>query len=147
MQNSSTRRVLALPFMTLLFSLVFLNGCAALALALVGAGVGVATEQAVSYTIRGTASRTLTAPLPRVRRATLRALRHMGIRFRGREKREYGEFIRATGRNRQIEVTLEPITSKSTLMRAVAKRGFFLRDKATVTEIILQTESIIKGKS
>ena len=60
---------------------------------------------------------------------------------------DYGEFIKATGRNRRIEVKLEPITPKSTRMRAVAKHGFFLRDRATATEIILQTESIIKGKS
>ena len=147
MRNFSTRRVPALPFLALLFSIVFLNGCAAIALALLGAGVGVATEQAVAYTMRGVASRTLTVPLPRVRRATLTALRRMGIRVEGRGKTEYGEFIKATGRNRQIEVTLEPITRKSTLMRTVAKRGFFLRDRATATEIILQTERIIKGKS
>jgi hypothetical protein len=97
--------------------------------------------------MNGVASRTLAVPLPRVRRATLTAFRRMGIRVEGREKTEYGEFIKATGRNRQIEVKLEPITPKSTLMRTVAKRGFFLRDKATATEIILQTESIINGKS
>jgi len=48
MRNVSTRRVPALSFLALLFSIVFLNGCAAIALALLGAGVGVATEQAVS---------------------------------------------------------------------------------------------------
>ena len=147
MRTTNTRRVSALPFLALLFSLVFLNGCAALALALLGAGAGVATEQAVSYTMNGIASRTLTVPLPRVRRAALSALRRMGIKVEDRGKTEYGEFIKATGTNRKIEVTLEPITSRSTLMRTVAKRGFFLRDKATATEIILQTESIIKGKS
>ncbi len=147
MRNVSTRKVPALPFLTLLFSLVFLNGCAAIALALLGAGVGVATEQAVSYTMRGVASRTLTAPLARVRRATLRALRRMGIKVEGRERTEYGELIKATGTNRQIEVRLEPITPKSTRMRTVAKHGFFLRDRATAKEIILQTERIIKGKS
>ena len=147
MRNVSTRRVPALPFLALLFSIVFLNGCAAIALALLGAGVGVATEQAVSYTMRGVASRTLTAPLARVRRATLRALRRMGIKVEGRERTEYGELIKATGTNRQIEVRLEPITPKSTRMRTVAKRGVFLRDRATATEIILQTESIIKGRS
>jgi len=147
MRNVSTRRVPALPFLALLFSLVFLNGCAAIALALLGAGVGVATEQAVYYTMRGVASRTLTAPLPRVRRATLRALRRMGIKVEKRERTAYGELIKATGTNRQIEVKLEPITPKSTRMRTVAKRGFFFRDRATAKEIILQTERIIKGKS
>lgn len=147
MRTTNTHRVSVLPFLVLLFSLVFLNGCAALALALLGAGAGVATEQAVSYTIKGTASRTLTAPLPRVRRATYTAFRRMGIKAKGRKRIEYGEFITATGKNRKIEVTLEPITSKSTRMSAVAKHGWFLRDRATATEIILQTENIIKGKS
>ncbi len=109
--------------------------------------MGVATEQAVSYTMRGVASRTLTAPLARVRRATLRALRRMGIKVEGRERTEYGELIKATGTNRQIEVRLEPITPKSTRMRTAAKRGVFLRDRATAKEIIVQTERIIKGKS
>ncbi len=109
--------------------------------------MGVATEQAVSYTMRGVASRTLTAPLPRVRRAALRALRRMGIKVERRGRTEYGEFIKATGANRKIEVKLEPITPKSTRMRTVAKHGFFLRDRATAIEIILQTERIIKGKS
>ena len=109
--------------------------------------MGVATEQAVSYTMRGVASRTLTAPLPRVRRAALRALRRMGIKVERRGRTEKGEFIKATGTNRQIEVKLEPITPKSTRMRTVAKHGFFLRDRATAIEIIIQTERIIKGKS
>ncbi len=147
MRNVSTRRVPALPFLAILFSIVFLNGCAAIALAVLGAGVGVATGQAVSYTMKGIASRTLMAPLPRVRKAALKALRRMGIKVEGREKTEYGEFIKATGRNRQIEVKLEPITPKSTRIRTVAKHGFFFRDRATATEILLQTESIIKGKS
>jgi len=147
MRNVSTRRVPALPFLALLFSLVFQNGCAAIALALLGAGVGVAAEQAVSYTMKGIASQTLMAPLPIVRKAALKALRRMGIKVEGREKTEYGEIIKATGTNRQIEVKLEPITPKSTRMRTVAKRGFFLRDRATAKEIILQTEKIIKGKS
>jgi len=102
---------------------------------------------AVSYTMKGIASQTLMAPLPIVRKAALKALRRMGIKVEGREKTEYGEIIMATGTNRQIEVKLEPITPKSTRMRTVAKRGFFLRDRATAKEIILQTEKIIKGKS
>ncbi len=147
MQNVSTRRVPALPFLALLFSIVFLNGCAALALALLGAGLGVATEQAITYTLNGVASRTLTAPLPRVRRAALKALRRMGIKVQRRERTEYGEIIKAIGTNRRIEVRLEPITPRSTRMRTVAKRGFFLRDRATAKEIILQTERILKGRS
>ena len=147
MRTSTTRTVSGLPFIALPFSMLFLNGCAAIALALLGAGAGVATEQAVSYTLRGTASRTLTAPLPNVRRATYSAFRRMGIKVEGQQKIEHSEFITATGKNRKIEVTLEPITSKSTRMSTVAKRGFFLRDRATATEIILQTESIIEGKS
>ena len=122
-----------------------LNGCAAIGLTLFGVGAGVATGTAVSYSLDGTAYRTFTAPLPRVRTATLTALNNMGMTVNDKLKTDQGEMIKAAGADREIEVELEAISPKTTRIRTVAKQGFFFKDRATATEIILQTEKILNG--
>jgi hypothetical protein len=124
--------------------LFYLNGCAApLALTLFGVGAGVTTGTAVSYTMDGVAYRTFTASLPQVERATLLALNDMGIEVEGAEKTDEGKAIKAKGVDRQIEIELQAISSKTTRIRTVAKQGVFFKDRATATEIILQTERIL----
>jgi hypothetical protein len=142
MQQNSTR-----AFLLVALSLVHLNGCAApLALTLLGVGAGVTTGTAVSYTMDGIAYRTFTAPLPQVERATLTALNDMGMAIEGTEKTDEGKAIKAKGLERQIEIELQAISSKTTRIRTVAKDGIFFKDRATATEIILQTERIL-GKA
>ena len=142
MQQNSTRAFLLVGLMVL-----NLNGCAApLALTLLGVGAGVTTGTAVSYTMDGIAYRTFTAPLPQVERATLRALNDMGMEIEGTEKTNEGRAIKAKGVDRQIEIELQAISSKTTRIRTVAKDGVFFKDRATATEIILQTERIL-GKA
>jgi Protein of unknown function (DUF3568) len=142
MQQNSTRAFLLVGLI-----LVYLNGCAApLALTLFGVGAGVTTGTAVAYTMDGVAYRTFTAPLQQVERATLTALNDMGIKIEGTEKTEEGKAIRAKGADRQIEIELQAISSKTTRIRTVAKEGVFFKDRATATEIILQTERIL-GKA
>ncbi len=142
MQQNSTR-----AFLLVALSLVYLNGCAApLALTLLGVGAGVTTGTAVSYTMDGIAYRTFTAPLPQVERATLTALNDMGMAIEGTEKTDEGKAIKAKGVDRQIEIELQAISSKTTRIRTVAKDGVFFKDRATATEIILQTERIL-GKA
>jgi hypothetical protein len=130
----------------LLGILPFLNGCAAVALTMLGVGAGVATGTTVGYTLDGYAYRTFTAPLPQVEGATRTALNRMGIKVGATAKTEQGKAIAATGNDREIEVELEVISSNATRMRTVAKQGFFFKDRATATEIILQTERIL-GKA
>lgn len=127
----------------LVSSFSLLSGCAAVGLTLFGVGAGVATGTSVSYTLDGIAYRTFTAPLPQVESATLTALDRMGIKVEGSEKTEQGKAIKATGNDRQIEVELEMISAKSTRIRTVAKQGVFFKDRATATEIILQTERVL----
>ena len=57
------------------------------------------------------------------------------------EKGNYA--IKATGRDRQIEVELQVVGTRTTRIRSVAKDGVFFKDRATATEIILQTERIL----
>ena len=132
----------------LIAALIFcLNGCAApLALTLLGVGAGVTSGTAVSYTMDGIAYRTFTAPLPQVERATLMALNDMGMKVESTDKTDEGKAIKASGTDRQIEIQLEAITPKTTRIRTVAKEGIFFKDRATATEIIMQTERIL-GKA
>ena len=127
----------------LLGILPFLNGCAAVALTLFGTGAGVATGASVSYTLDGYAYRTFTASLPQVERATRTALNRMGIQIGATAKTEQGKAIAATASDREIEVELEAISSNATRIRTVAKQGVFFKDRATATEIILQTEKVL----
>ena len=139
MQQKSMRKFLLCGVIV-----VFLNGCAApIALTLLGVGAGVTTGTAVSYTMDGVAYRTFTAPLPRVEQATLRALNEMGMEVQAPEKTNEGKAIKAKGADRQIEIELEAISSKTTRIRTVAKDGIFFKDRATATEIIMQTERIL----
>ena len=139
MQQNSTG-----AFLLVALILVHLNGCAApLALTLLGVGAGVTTGTAVSYTMDGIAYRTFTAPLPQVERATLTALNDMGMAIEGTQKTDEGKAIKAKGIDRQIEIELQAISSKTTRIRTVAKDGVFFKDRATATEIILQTERIL----
>ena len=147
MLNMFRRRISCPIVLGALLSTLCLNGCAALAIALIGAAAGAATETAVSYSINGIAARTLTSPLPRVRRAALTALRRMGIRVKGRENIEEGEIIKAEASDRLIEIRLERVSNTSTRIRTVARHGFFLTDRATAVEIIQQTERVLNGKT
>ena len=122
---------------------LFLSGCAPVALTLFGVGAGVSTGTAVSYTLDGIAYRTFTAPLPEVEQATLAALNEMGMEIESAEQTDEGKAIKAKGVDRQIEVELQAISSKTTRIRTVAKDGVFFKDRATATEVILQTERIL----
>lgn len=139
------RKIPTLVFLITLFPIPFLSGCAAIALTLVQVGAGIATGQAVSYTLEGTAYRTFTVPLPQLRRATLIALNRMGIKVEAQDETDLGELFKATGDDRQIEVELEALSPMSTRMRTLAKKGFFFKDRATAVEIISQTESVLSG--
>ena len=126
-----------------LFSLLSLSGCAAVGMTLFGVGAGVATGTSVSYTLDGIAYRTFTAPISQVEGATRTALDRMGIKIEGTAKTEQGKAIKAVSNDRQIEIELEMISPKTTRIRTVARQGMFFKDRATATEIIMQTERVL----
>jgi hypothetical protein len=68
----------------------------------------------------------------------------MGMEIGATEKTNEGKTIKAKGLDRQIEIELQAISSKTTRIRTVAKEGIFFKDRATATEIILQTERILE---
>jgi hypothetical protein len=130
-------------FLLLMVSLISLNGCAAVGMTLFGVGAGVATGTSVSYTLDGIAYRTFTASLPQLEGATRTALDRMGIRISETAKTEQGKAIKALTNDREIEIELEMVSAKTTRIRTVAKQGLFFKDRATATEIIMQTEKVL----
>jgi hypothetical protein len=124
-------------------STLLLGGCAGVGLTLFGVGAGVTTGTSVAYTLDGIAYRTFTLPLPQVESATRTALDRMGIKVDSTAKTDQGKAIRATSNDREIEIELEMVSSKTTRIRTVAKQGFFFKDRATAGEIILQTEKAL----
>jgi hypothetical protein len=116
-----------------------IGGCAAVALT----GLGVGASAGVSHGMAGYTYKTFTMPIAKVRSATMAALKRMAISVESSEKIDGGELIKAKSGDRDIEITLESISSNTTRMRAIAKKGTVFYDSATSTEIILQTERVL----
>ena len=127
----------------ILGSFIAFHGCASVGLTLFGVGAGVSTGTSVAYTLDGIAYKTFTAPLPKVESATRTALDRMGIRIEATSKIDQGKAFKAVTNDREIEIELEMVSAKTTRIRSVAKQGFFFRDRATATEIIIQTEKAL----
>jgi hypothetical protein len=137
-------RRLHLPFaVAILLLALSQTGCIGVGLTVLGAGLGIGAGTATSYTLNGYAYRTFAAPLGKVERATLLALRNMGIQFKEREATEQGALIHATGNQRSIKIRLERVTSRTTRIRTVVRINTVLMDRATATEIIIQTEEAL----
>ncbi len=131
----------------LLTGAALLAGCGApLALTTLGAAAGTGSGAAVSYTMDGIAYKTFTAPAPKVRRATLAALRKMDLKLQPAEPSPNGgsPAILAMGNERQIEIQLDLISPQTTRIKVIAREGLFFKDKATATEIITQVADALK---
>ncbi len=117
-----------------------LNGC--VAVGLTALGVGMATG--VSHTLSGMVYKTFTTPQVQVKRATLGALHRMQVKVVDTKRSGSTETIRAKAGDRDIEIDLEALTPATTRMTVTAKKdGGILRDGATATEVILQTEKLV----
>jgi hypothetical protein len=138
-RSHAPNRMRALTW-TLSFAALALSGCDPVSLTAMSVGAA----YGVQHTLSGITYRTFSVPLPRVRSAVMRAFDRMDIAVGSKEKIENGERLIARASDREIEVELEAITSKTTRMRSTARNGLF-RDAATATEIILQTERVLGG--
>lgn len=115
-----------------------LAGCEAAALTALGVGA----SAGVSHTLSGITYRTFAEPLPKVKTASLKALNRMQIKVAGSSKIENGEAIKAKAADRDIDIELEALSPSTTRMRVTASQGL-LKDSATATEIIMQTERFL----
>jgi hypothetical protein len=112
-----------------------LAGCEPLSITALGIG----GSAAVNHRAGATSARTFTAPIAKVRTASVGALNRMGMKTGGMRMIENGELIRAQAGKREIEVELESLTPYTTQMRVVARDGSLFYDSATASEIIVQT--------
>jgi hypothetical protein len=88
--------------------------------------------------------KTFTTPQANVKKATYGALNRMQIRVVDTKRSGSTELITAKAADREIEIELEALTPSTTRMLVVAKKDSgILRDSATATEIILQTEKMV----
>lgn len=120
--------------------MALLSGCAAVGLTVLG--VGMATG--VSHTLSGIVYKTFSTTQANVKHATLAALNRMQIKVISTKKEKSAEIIVAKAADREIEIELEALTNNTTRMSATAKvNGGIMRDSATATEIIIQTEKLL----
>ena len=117
-----------------------LGGC--IAVGLTALGVGMATG--VSHTLSGMVYKTFSASQAQVKKATMTAFNRMQIKVLESKRKGSTETIVAKAGDRDIEVELESLTPNTTRMLVTAKKdGGILRDGATATEVILQTEKFV----
>ena len=128
--------------MKLVLALAALNlgGCAAVGLTALG--VGMATG--VSHTLSGMVYKTFTTPQAQVEKATYGALSRMQVKVTTAKRDGSSKTILARAGDRDIEIELEELTPNTTRMAVTARKDSgILRDGATATEVILQTEKIV----
>lgn len=117
-----------------------LHGCSTqLTMSVLGGGV----SALVTHNINGSVSRTFTAPLPDVRQAAQAALDAMKVPVESSDITDGGETLRARAGDRAIELEFESLGESITVLRATARRPGFLRDNATASEIVRQTEIVM----
>ena len=124
-----------------------LHGRAGLGLAILSAGVGTATGHSVSYNLESIGYKTFTVPVATLEAATLKALKAMDIEVKGREQTEGGLKITAQAGDRDIDIELDRLTSQTARIRVDATFKWVFKDRATATEIILQTARVMDDQA
>ncbi len=121
-----------------LYISLLISGCSAVLIAGTGGGV--------TYTITNIAYKTVIYPMAKVEEATHKTLKNMGIKETGKKNTENGIEISASTSELNIYIELERVTSKTTQIRVDAQKNIIIKDKATATEIIEETEKILEGE-
>lgn len=125
--------------------LLALQGCATVGLTLVSSVIGTVAENGVSHTLAGAVSRTFTVPVEGLHKATLLTLQRMDMPVTETRKDATGRETHARAGNREIVITLDQLTSRTTRMDVVVKRWIVVRDRSTASEIIAQTDQILSN--
>lgn len=135
--RSVKKRLKIVAFGAVLISLgLFQAGCEyALTGALTGASMG------LGYLYATIAEKTVSYDIDRMSRATVLALKKMGISIHAQSKAEGRRRIRAKAKDLDITIKLKEITHKSTKIKVNAG-NVIIRDKATALEIIRQTVEV-----
>jgi microcompartment protein CcmL/EutN len=94
----------------------------------------------VGYTLTNVAYKTISRPHAEVEAALRKALRKMDIKEKKREVSDGIVKISAETEKLTISIELEKITPTVTKISVDAVKSVLVKDKATATEIIVQTE-------
>jgi hypothetical protein len=128
----------------LLCLILGLSDCAAIGLTVpVAVGGGAA---GVNYTFTNNAYKTLSYPVADVETALNKALKKMDIKEMEFKREENKVSISAVAGKLDIHIELEKITPTVTKIEVSAKKEVVIKDKATATEIIVQTEKNLEVK-
>jgi hypothetical protein len=130
---------------TLLCLILALSGCALMGLAVIPAAVS-GGAAGVDYTFTNNAYKTISAPVADVEAALNKALKKMSIKETKRKAKEGKVSVTGVTGNLDIYIDLEKVTPTVTNIEVNAKKGVFFKDKATATEIIVQTEKNLEVK-
>ena len=138
------RSCLGFAIVSLLGLGIALEGCALLPVAaLAGAALnagGSAISKGTEYTMGGTAHRTFTSPIADVHRAILATFDRTGLRLERDESADDARWLVGKAEHRTVKIRLTPLTPTLTSMQLVVKRNILLKDRATATELVEQTE-------
>ena len=117
------------------FSLMTLQGCAAVALT---AG-SMAADAGIEHTLSGISYKTFVSSMDDARYAVFKTLDRLDMDVVDQTQTKDGWVIFALANDRTIEIELEALTQRVTRIRVIAHKGsFFFKDAATATEIIVQ---------
>jgi hypothetical protein len=147
MRRHSCRARPTFGFVYAMIVVVMLQGCAALPAALGGgalqAGGGALVKTGTEYTLGGTAHRTLTIPIENVHAAVLEVFRRTAISLTRDEASAKGQIIVGEAQHRRVQIRLIPLTGALTSMELKVKRNALVKDRATTSELLEQTEQIL----
>jgi PBP1b-binding outer membrane lipoprotein LpoB len=130
---------------TLLCLILVLSGCAEIGFTVPAAAVS-GGAAGVNYSFTNNAYKTISYPVADVEAALNKAFKKMDIQETKHQEEEGKVSISAVAGDLAIYVDLEKVTPTVTKIEVNAKKGAFFKDKATATEIIVQTEKNLEVK-
>ena len=137
--GGSMRRSLVLLAFTFVAALA-LQGCAAVGITALGVVAGTGAGSGVGHALDSITYKTFSVPLPSLSRATVMTLDRLDMPVMETADTDRGQTLTAQAGDRTVEIELDRLTTTATRMRVVVKKNWFIRDRATATEIILQTD-------
>lgn len=122
-------------------TMVTLQGCVAgLPLAAFSIVAGTGAGAGVGHALDSITYKTFSVPLSGLSRATLMTLDRLDMPVMEVENTDKGQTITAQAGDRSVDIELDHLTTTASRMRVVVKKNILIRDRATATEIILQTD-------
>jgi len=115
-----------------------LSGCAAVPIAVAGAGSGINFTSTTAY-------RSFTYSMSQVHEAALQALERMQIKKIKDEKNADDIKMKGKTKHLMIYITLAPITPKLTKASINARKNWLMKDQTVAAEILTQMDQLLEG--